>query len=76
MSKTAIDVPLPDRISKLAEDLAAAEGLASYLRGERNALFVQAYDDRAISVTEMARIAGVRRETVHEAINRTKKEMG
>ena len=42
------------------------------LRSRRDQLFIHAYDNRALTVTEMARIAGLRRESVHRVINLSK----
>ena len=75
MAKTkSASEALPDQITSVAADLADIERAAEQLRLQRDQLFVRAYDTRSISVTEMGRLAGLRRESVHEAINRTKRE--
>lgn len=59
-------------LASVSKDLNELEGNAFKLRRKRDELFVKAYDARACSVTEMAKISGLRRESVHAAINRTK----
>ncbi len=59
-------------LERVTTQLQKHEAQAGHLRNERDQLFVAAYDARSISVTEMARISGMRRESVHDAINRTK----
>ena len=73
MGETAIGtVTLRAQLDEVSGALAEIEAQADALRALRNELFVGAYDQRLLSVTEMARISGLRRESVHEAINRTK----
>jgi hypothetical protein len=40
----------------------------------RDQMFLDFYERRAMTVTEMSRIAGIRRETVHEAINKARRQ--
>jgi hypothetical protein len=42
----------------------------------RDDFFLRLYNDRAMTVTEMARISGIRRESVHEAINKARERNG
>jgi hypothetical protein len=54
-------------------DLNDYEFHTAKLRIDRDNLFLSAWDMRALTVTEMARIAGLRRESVHQAINRMRR---
>ena len=68
----ATKATLVEDLGKISGLLNEAEYTVEELRINRNRLFVIAYDARAISVTEMARISGLRRDSVHDAIRRTK----
>lgn len=67
-----VDPQIGEGIADLAERLRLAEMDVTELRRMRDQMFVDAYDARAISVTEMGKLSGLRRESVHEAITRTK----
>ena len=63
---------LVDEIVAVTGALALSEAQTRQWRRQRDDLFTKAYDGRKISVTEMGRLSGLRRESVHDAINRTK----
>jgi hypothetical protein len=60
-------------LNHLAEQISGCDDLATYLRHQRDDIFVNAYQNRLMSVTDMGTFSGMRRESVHEAINRAKK---
>ncbi len=63
---------LVQEIVEISGGLAIAEQQVRQFRNHRDQLFVTAYDGRKISVTEMGKLSGLRRESVHDAINRIK----
>lgn len=58
---------------RLSDLVKTAEDSLRIRRQDRDQMFLDLYEGRVISVTEMARIAGIRRESVHDALNKQRK---
>ena len=72
IDKTALTDLVRDDIVRCRDQMDDSLFEMETARNRRDDLFVQAYDARMFSVTEMARLSGMRRESVHVAISRTK----
>jgi len=60
------------RLNKVSGQIRVYESALEQAREVRDSLFLELYDTRQFTVTHMANVAGIRRESVHLAINRAK----
>lgn len=68
-TKTVRNIAL---LTDVASQMAQHERDLAIARKARDDLFMKLHDEGTITVTEMARITGLRRESVHEVIRKRK----